>query len=655
MCKTANAGRTGLRQLEDFVSRLRAHREKAGPTTAWIPSIWNQHGYDSILDRSPGEICVDPLLYTETVIDNATESPGQDLDATLDLDRAVIYSSLVRYTTAWDYDKSGTFQMGSFLRMIWLLPMLKRMGVTILYLLPVTRCSSLNMKGDLGSPYAIQDFFSLDPALHDRLLDPIPGIALDDELSILVAVCHSYGIRVVHDFIPRVAAMDATFIQDHPDWIYWIHRSALPGFAPPRVPELGPFEECTPENLATIYRSAATASHLAKFSAAPDALNPTLWAELKDASNGDVNALVTSVADRMNIVPAPAHSDWVNDVQPIWTDISFLRLFDDVHPASQELISAGQPPYVLFDTIKCNRFPAGKPNEGLWTMLLDAVHFQMQRYGFDGFRVDIGHTLPQQLLADLVKAMGEHRKHPIIISEDLFNRNHERARAAGYNIMLGSAWNVAANLTWEGLRRHIEESESLSIHAFACAETADTPRIITRPGGERLARMCGVVNGFIPHGVPFINTGLEVGESEPLNCGLGDNTGGADIKRAFFHRMRIDWTRPGPMFSLLCEVAGLRARFKDLLHAEHFHLLAVDRPVIAFAYRSSDPAGMLMVVLNMDHDLPAGLPDLLIGHRASTKVLLDSLGTIPPGSVLPGNLQSLQCLVLWQSDEIAGE
>lgn len=71
----------------------------------------------------------------------------------------------------------------------------------------------------------------------------------------------------------------------------------------------------------------------------------------------------------MGLVPAPAHTDWINDDQPVWTDICFLRLYLDNHDAALPWLPAEQPPYVLFDTIKCNKFPARTPNAPLWDLL----------------------------------------------------------------------------------------------------------------------------------------------------------------------------------------------------------------------------------------------------------------------------------------------
>lgn len=624
--------------------------EKNSAARCWIPQIWDQDGYTEIFARQEQQIAINPFAFTARLLGRLLDHESGT--GSRSLDESVIYASLVRYSAAWDYDGSGDYQSGTFLRMIWLLPMLQKMGVTILYLLPVTRPSELNRKGDLGSPYAIADYFSLDPALHDPLFDDLAGFSLDDELTLLISACHRVGIRVVHDFIPRVTAMNNELVKLHPEWVYWIRREALEGFAPPEVPGLPRFTECSHENLAALYQSPATREHLARFSLPPNELDNEGWLQLKAQAQAEGSELITLVEQQMGIVPAPAHSDWINDDQPIWTDISFLRLYLDVHPDAP--VGADQPPYVLFDTIKCNRFPAKVPNEALWYYLEEAVSHQMRRYGFDGFRIDIGHTLPPALLQRLIARMHDCVRDPLIISEDLFNRNHEQARDTGYNIMLGSGWNVMADLTHDNLSRYLRELAELKIHAFACSETPDTPRIITRAGGKSLARMLALFNGFLPHAIPFINTGLEVNERQPLNCGLADNTGGAEIPKAFFNRLQIDWQHNHDMFDLLCQIASQRQRFAHLLRPQHFFLQLTSAPLLHFGYRHGHEA--IHLLCNIDMAGPVVLDETLTGagSEATMTLLLDSRQQ-EQATRLPAQLAPQQAVLLWQTTSLGGK
>lgn len=579
---------------------LASHRPKE-IRPIWIPEIWNECGYTDMLDTKHREIKVDPvpfLLHHLNYLFQLSESYAFEEQS---LDRSIIYSSLVRYTAAWDYNHDGSVQSGTFLRLMILLPLLKKMGVNILYLLPVTRYSQMHWKGDIGSPYAVHSLFELDLDLHDPLLDGISEFTLHDEMAALVEACHLLGVKVVVDFIPRVTARDSEVIEDHPDWVYWIGKEHLKGFRPPYIPELGSFEECSPDKLETIYHSKETAAFLSKFSPPPNELNPLLWQCLKQRARQSGEPLLSLVEENMGITTAPAHSDWVNDVQPIWTDITFYRLFKDHAPQVRDLVPPNQPPYVLFDTIKCNMYPGTEPNRELWDMLVEAVKFNLHAYGVDGFRIDIGHVLPVPLLEEMFRTIKEIRPHAILISEDLFNRNHLKAAHTGYNVMLGSGWQIMTDISVETLQAYLQELPELAIHVFACSETADTPRIASR-GGIRLARMMSVFNSFLPNAIPFLTTGIEMNEEQPLNCGLADNTGGAEIPRAFFNRLVINWTHPQPMIPLLSRLHAGKRQLEHLVRPQNFFVPDAQGEVLMYAYLKGSE--LLVCCFNLSADAP---------------------------------------------------
>ncbi|GBF74138.1 hypothetical protein PA598K_02469 [Paenibacillus sp. 598K] len=636
-----------LQRIADYLIEVQEGQEGR---SFWVPELWNSCEYREIEDRSGGEIRVNAVQFIAAHLQALLETGGPDAVSdrqAVDLDESVIYSSLVRYSTAWDYDHDGRIQSGTFLRMLLLLPILKRMGVNILYMLPVTRYSTLHLKGNIGSPYAVQSLFDLDPRLHDPLLDGMPELTIHDELSALVEACHLHGIRVVVDFIPRVTARNSDLIREHPEWVYWIRKEELDGFRPPHIPELGFFEECTPDKLETVYRSAETAAFLDKFSHPPNVLDPELWERLRARAEATGEELLTLVEEEMGITTSPAHSDWINDVQPIWTDITFLRLYSDFSPVVRPYIRDDQAPYVLFDTIKCNYYPAEQPNRELWEHLLEGVRYNLDRYGIDGFRIDIGHVLPTPLLQEVFDTIRLIRPQALLISEDLFNRNHSKAAAVGYNIMLGSGWNVMTDMTKDNLLAYVEELPRLDIHVFACAETADTPRIVSR-GGIGVARMISVFNHFLPQAIPFLATGFELNEAQPMNCGLGDNTDGADIPRAFFHEMTLNWTNPAPMIGLLERLSDVRRALLPLMRPANFFTAESPDGVVIYGYRDGKACMAACFNLSELRSSPIELSAVAACSACDLSVVVDS----DPASALAGQrlervqLQPHQALVM---------
>ena len=585
------------------------HDMSQSNATMYIPKVWNKYiGYTNYQENDKDEICVNTYEFYQKVLERIIELESPTI---YELKQSQIYCAMPRYSTAWDIDHTGNLNHGTFFRLMILLPMLHFTGNNILYLLPINEYSNKNKKGDIGSPFAIKDFYKLDANLHDSLLDGIETFTLDDELHALVQACHIMGIRIVIDFIPRVTARDCNIIKDHPDWVYWIRKEYEKEFKTPEIPGLDFFQECTMENLQLVYTAESTKKHISNFVLPPSDLNPVLWEEIKRESAEKSIDLFDLIEERMGITTMSAHSDWINDVQPIWTDITFWKLYMDNQPLAQQYLDKNQAPYVMFDTIKANKFPATIPNKELWDMFDEVLKYYVNVFDLDGFRFDIGHTLPPELLGHLFDTVKEYKKNAIFISEDLFNRNHESAAKTGYNIMLGSSWREVANLTKDAYTQFVKELSELKLYAYACAETHDTPRIVSRKSGKELARSLAIVNSFLPHGIPFMLTGYEAGEEQPMNCGLADNTGGAPIKKAFFNSIGIDWTKDGvsEFIDYLEKIYTLRVTYDKLTPFDAFELIETEMAILVFTYTCKN----IVVIFNYNLEQPTVVDCDLLG------------------------------------------
>ena len=585
-----------LDRFYDYISESDDSRE------IYIPQVWNSFiGCLYEETNKKNVIRVNEAQYFKTVIEKIRELKDE-MDT--DIKHSRIYCAMPRYTMAWDTKGDGSISNGTLVRMLALLPILKKMQVNVLYLLPITEYSTRNQKGDMGSPFAIKDFYKLDPNLHDEIIDGMNDFSLDDEFHILVEAAHLIGIRIVIDFIPRVTARDSNLILEHPDWFYWIDKDYEKDFKTPEIPGLDFFEECTVDNIEKVYRAESTKKHLTHFRKAPNLLNTAKWEEVVERIHETGENALALIEKEFGITTPPAHSDWINDVQPIWTDITFWKLYMDNNPWASKYLSKDQPDYVMFDTIKTNKFPAKEPNQQLWDLFEDVLKYYATEFKLDGFRFDIGHTLPPALLQRLFATVREYVKNPIFISEDLFNRNHESARKTGYNIMLGSSWNEVSHISKETYENFILELKDMNIMAYACAETHDTPRIVTRKGGKKLSRSLAIVNNFLPNGAHFMLAGYEINESQPMNCGLADNTNGAPIKKAFFNEMIMDWDSDDAkkMIDYLINVNTIRKDLEDSIDAKDFEMMDIDNSAIGFKY--GDDA---MVFFNTDMDNPVNI------------------------------------------------
>ena len=87
------------------------------------------------------------------------------------------------------------------------LPELKKLGVTILWVMPIHPVGVLNRKGRLGSQYSVQDYYGINPEFG----------TLDDFKS-LVAAAHKLGFHLIIDLVANHTAWDSKLIKTHPDW-----------------------------------------------------------------------------------------------------------------------------------------------------------------------------------------------------------------------------------------------------------------------------------------------------------------------------------------------------------------------------------------------------------------------------------------------------
>ena len=110
---------------------------------------------------------------------------------------AVIYEVNIR-----QYTPEGTFNA-----LEQHLDRLKKMGVDILWLMPVNPIGQNNRKGSLGSYYSVRDYLSVDP-----------GYGTMDEFRHLVNTIHELGMKVIIDWVANHSSWDNPLVAEHPEW-----------------------------------------------------------------------------------------------------------------------------------------------------------------------------------------------------------------------------------------------------------------------------------------------------------------------------------------------------------------------------------------------------------------------------------------------------
>lgn len=510
-----------------------------------IPDLWNCFNYDESKYKKikSNELMVNPYDFYASVIKDyilPNKKEGINYKTSLSsgcnkeipktnyrggdwIKQSVVYSTMIRTSTAWDNDRSGSLESsniykmsetGSFVKMLSLLPLLKKMGVDTVYLLPISKFSLKDKKGDLGSPYGISNFNELDPNLKDSLTKD--SMTLEEEFKAFVEACHILDMRVMIDIIPRTNSVENDLIKDHPDWFYWIKASEYDNYSSPKIEGIGKTTHPTIENMEVVYNSEDTYRHINMFEYNPKKQDIKLWNKIKDKDN-----LSFEIEKNFNLRIAPAFSDQINDPQPAWTDITFFRIYNDFPKETVNFLDTqDRAPYILFDTIKSNMYHGELPNLELWSKLADIIPSYQRRFGIDGARIDMGHALPPKLLEMIISKARETDEDFCFIAEELQVSNAQIAFDAGYNMIIGNGFYMEPRVFEGKLQKFIMNSNKFPLPLFACGETHDTPRLAARDGNEQLSKMLTVLNMFMPNGVPFINSGQEIFERQPMNTGL---------------------------------------------------------------------------------------------------------------------------------------
>ena len=125
--------------------------------------------------------------------------PAQPLPPVSDkiMENAVIYEVNVR-----QYSPEGTFN--AFAKDI---PQLKRLGVKILWIMPIHPIGIEKRKEGLGSYYAVKDYRGINPEFGNL-----------KDFKNLVNKAHENGIYVIIDWVANHTAWDHAWVKQHPDY-----------------------------------------------------------------------------------------------------------------------------------------------------------------------------------------------------------------------------------------------------------------------------------------------------------------------------------------------------------------------------------------------------------------------------------------------------
>jgi 1,4-alpha-glucan branching enzyme len=100
------------------------------------------------------------------------------------------------------YSREGTIRAFSAS-----LPRLQKMGVKILWFMPVFAISTERKKGTLGSYYAVSDYFKINPAF-----------GTEEDFLNTINQAHQLGMKVILDWVPNHTGWSHIWIKNHPEF-----------------------------------------------------------------------------------------------------------------------------------------------------------------------------------------------------------------------------------------------------------------------------------------------------------------------------------------------------------------------------------------------------------------------------------------------------
>ena len=115
------------------------------------------------------------------------------------LNNLIIYEIYVRSHTP-----EGTFRA-----LIPDLPRIKKMGVDVVWFMPIHPIGKLNKKGSLGCPYSISDYRSVNPEY-----------GTEADFKATIEAIHDLGMKVMIDVVYNHTAHDSILVREHPEFFH---------------------------------------------------------------------------------------------------------------------------------------------------------------------------------------------------------------------------------------------------------------------------------------------------------------------------------------------------------------------------------------------------------------------------------------------------
>ncbi len=119
----------------------------------------------------------------------------------------IVHPEWSRNSTIYEVNIRQFTPEGTFSAFTDQIPRLRKIGIDILWLMPIHPIGELNRKGVRGSYYSVRDYKGVNPEF---------GTFYD--FKALVGKAHKEGMKVIIDWVANHTSWDNAWITEHPDW-----------------------------------------------------------------------------------------------------------------------------------------------------------------------------------------------------------------------------------------------------------------------------------------------------------------------------------------------------------------------------------------------------------------------------------------------------
>jgi len=422
----------------------------------------------------------------------------------------------------------------------------------------------LLVKGVAGSPYAIKDYFDVDPDLAENVEKRM------EEFEALVKRCHRNDLKVIIDFVPN-----------------HVYRQYKSNNKVQSIPNLGEYDDIgvnfAPNN--NFYYLNGTSFQI------PEGINFPYTAQSQEYIETPAKVTGNNVFSNR-----PSINDWYETVK--------LNYGIDYQNYEQKYF------YPLPNT---------------WQRMYEILHFWASK-GIDGFRVDMAEMVPVEFWKWVIEMLKAEYKSIIFIAEVynpslyrnfIFDCNFDYLydKEEFYNYVRAIISNSASARL---LTQCWQQQEGLSSYLLRFLENHDEQRIASKyfAGDSKKAIPAMIVAATMHQGPLMLYFGQEIGEDATESEGYS----GFDGRTTIFDYWKINkyqkWIDAGNfniknlateqqfIRNFYCQMLKLRLKYSEILNGAFYDLMWLNNNNLdsdkVFIYLRFNDNKALLVVVNFD-------------------------------------------------------